>query len=87
MLDLVIPFLEVSLLFCDSKSTCFTVQSGIFQCLEAVSFIPKQLVLLFKQISLYAKACNFYCAPYVYKSKKMVSGLSIYVNIFQNSDT
>ena len=72
MLDLVILFLEVSLLFCDSK--------------KVVSFIPKQLVLLFKQISLDAKSCIFYCAPYVCKSEKMVSVSSTYVSYFQNSD-
>ena len=76
MLDLVILFLEVSLHFCDSKTSC----------LEVVSSIPKQLVLLFKQISLDAKSCIFYCAPYVCKSEKMVSVSSIYVSYFQNSD-
>ena len=57
---------------------------AFLQCLEVVSSIPKQLVLLFKQISLDAKSCN--CAPYVCKSEKMVSVSSIYVSYFQNSD-
>ncbi len=80
MLDIVILFLKVSPLFCDSKTTCFTFEKAIFS-------TTKQLVLLFKQISLYAKACIFYCAPYVCKSEKMVSVSSIYVSYFQNSDT
>ena len=86
MLDLVILFLEVSLHFCDSKTIVLLSKVAFLQCLEVVSFIPKQLVLLFKQISLDAKSCIFYCAPYVCKSEKMVSVSSIYVSYFQNSD-
>ena len=86
MLDLVILFLEVSLLFCDSKTIVLLCKVAFLQCLEVVSFIPKQLVLLFKQISLDAKSCIFYCAPYVCKSEKKVSVSSIYVSYFQNSD-
>ena len=86
MLDLVILFLEVSLHFLIVKQLVLLCKVAFLQCLEVVSSIPKQLVLLFKQISLDAKSCIFYCASYVCKSEKMVSVSSIYVSYFQNSD-
>jgi len=70
-----------------AKQLVLLCKVAFLQCLEVLSLISKQLVLLFKQIFLYAKACNFYCAPYVYKSEKIVSSLSMHVNKFQNSDT
>ena len=84
---MVILFFKCHCYFVTAKQVVLLCKVALLQCLKVLSFIPKQLVLLFWQISLYAKACNFYCAPYVYKSEKMVSSLSMHVNKFQNSDT
>ena len=69
-----------------TKQLVLLCKVAFLQCLKVVSFIPKQLVLLFKQISLDVKSYIFYCAPYVCKSEKKVSVSSIYVSYFQNSD-
>ena len=47
MLDLVILFLEVSLLFCDNKTTCFAVKSGVYSVFKGSFFHTKTTCFTF----------------------------------------